>query len=60
MEELLITLIGIVRISFIFIIIFCLLVTFLYNRFDDKICDINKTLIEIKNLLKEHFEKENK
>lgn len=60
MEELLVTLIGIVKVYFIFMIIFSLFSMLLYSRFDDKICDIKKTLIEIEKLLKEHFEKENK
>lgn len=57
MEELLISLIGIIRMSFIFIIIFCLLVMLLYNRFDNEICDIKKTLIEIKKIIKRTFRK---
>ena len=60
MEELLITLIGIARGIFIFLMVASVILALIYNRFNDEIYDIKQTLIEMKKLLKEHFEKENK
>ena len=60
MEELLITLIGIARGIFIFLMVASVILALIYNRFNDEIYDIKQILIEMKKLLKEHFEKENK